>query len=545
MDKLPPEKLQEYDAFPLAHRAGLIHSIAEEDLSIETATIIDVTFLGLFPKSLLEVLQKYKNGLKQDAQPEFDFLIRGLVSAVIYRAITIQHIFQYLLVAIKLQIETDCQKRQEALSTNDEKEPELCSSIHSSSATSTPTAGSNDSTPRKLRYANKCQFLLAKGILRAPVPCAKGRNICPGCILESARQRKTAMVENDIIQAKTSNLILAPMLNYITTPVSIKELRSNLQYLPTLQPNRRDDSIFGVIRYLANSLGFRLSNATAESIDEAMNLLQVKKKWRQATFSCKCRDILNNEQRDNKDRTFCNTCSFIISHHNSPSKTCSGCLQQDSWGSVGSFCLACQFATIIYRNRFHTRYSNYIEKWIPTLATESEDDTFDPHIHRHRSTHQTRTRASCKDLPRLRQELLKNSFEEIRLRSSLAESLCVIENITMLQRDIRHTTGNKHSINSLQSASNASLTTTQDEIFPPREGKSLKQMLPSDPTKLSNTGPSTHDTTIRTPLAPIELNSITSDAASAISRRKQKNRNCTATAKAKKSMQHSETRNIL
>ena len=210
MDKLPPEMLQEYDAFPLAHRAGLIHSIAEEDLSIENATIIDVTFLGLFPKSLLEVLRKYKNGLKQDAQPEFDFLIRGLISAVIYRAITIQHIIQYLLVAIKLQIETDCQKRQEALSTNDEKEPELCSSIHSSSATSTPTAGSNDSTPRKLRYANKCQFLLAKGILRAPVPCAKGRNICPGCILESARQRKTAMVENDIIQAKTSNLILIP-----------------------------------------------------------------------------------------------------------------------------------------------------------------------------------------------------------------------------------------------------------------------------------------------------------------------------------------------
>jgi len=149
--------------------------------------------------TLLEVLRKYKNSLKQDAQPEFDFLIRGLVSAVIYCAITIQHIIQYLLVAIKLQIETDCQKRQEALSINGEKESELCSSVHSSSATSTPTAGSNDSTPRKLCYANKCRILLAKGILRAPVPCAKGRNICPGCILESARQRKTAMVENDII----------------------------------------------------------------------------------------------------------------------------------------------------------------------------------------------------------------------------------------------------------------------------------------------------------------------------------------------------------
>ena len=70
-------------------------------------------------------------------------------------------------------------------------------------------------------------------------------------------------------------------------------------------------------------------------------------------------------------------------------------------------------------------------------------------------------------------------------------------------------------------------------------------MLPSDPTELSNTGPSTQDTTIRTPLAPIDLNSITSDAASAISRRQQKNRNRTAIAKAKKFMQHSETKNIV
>lgn len=64
LKKLPAGKLIDYDNYPLAHRAGIIHSIPKESLSIETATIIEVNFLGLFPKSMLDVLRRYKNNLQ-------------------------------------------------------------------------------------------------------------------------------------------------------------------------------------------------------------------------------------------------------------------------------------------------------------------------------------------------------------------------------------------------------------------------------------------------------------------------------------------------
>mmetsp|Transcript_25116 Transcript_25116/g.35970 ORF Transcript_25116/g.35970 Transcript_25116/m.35970 type:complete len:110 (+) Transcript_25116:1319-1648(+) len=107
VNNIPAKKLMEYDRFPLAHRAGLIHSIPEEILSIDSATITDVNFLGLFPKSSLAVLRSYKNQLKKDLPSDFNKLIAGLIPTVIYWPLTIQRIIHYILAAIKLQIENE------------------------------------------------------------------------------------------------------------------------------------------------------------------------------------------------------------------------------------------------------------------------------------------------------------------------------------------------------------------------------------------------------------------------------------------------------
>jgi hypothetical protein len=68
LKSLPMEKLQEYDNYPLAHRAGLVHCLPEKVLSLDTATITDVNFFGLSPKSLVNVLGGYKRHLKQNTQ---------------------------------------------------------------------------------------------------------------------------------------------------------------------------------------------------------------------------------------------------------------------------------------------------------------------------------------------------------------------------------------------------------------------------------------------------------------------------------------------
>jgi hypothetical protein len=85
-----PEKLQDFGMYPLAHRTGLKHCISEDQLDLNFATIIDLNFMGLFPKSLLVVLRTYKHGLPQNKQDDFDLLISRLLSTVIYIPILIK-----------------------------------------------------------------------------------------------------------------------------------------------------------------------------------------------------------------------------------------------------------------------------------------------------------------------------------------------------------------------------------------------------------------------------------------------------------------------
>jgi len=349
-------------------------------------------------------------------------------------------------------------------------------------------------------------MFLAQGILRKPADCAKGRNLCPGCIIEGTRQRKTATVESEILEANTPNNILAPLLEYTKTPVSIKQLRLALRHLPTMNTSKRDDSIYGVVRYIANSFGFRLSNATAGTIDEPISSKQSREQWRQATFSCKC-SVQNNMQEVHGGRAFCTTCSFIITHRDPANlRLCPGCISQDSWGPIGFLCLACQFATVIFRNRFMTRYNGYMEKWLPMLASDAEEDeTLAPAEQTPRSSQNEHI--SQRELLRLRQLTLNESFTEIRSRSSPDENRCIIENITMLQRDIKRHVNHKRDIQSFKTASDGTPCLDIDENLSPRKKNPLQQKLFSDMTSCSSVSCSQESSCIRPPLVPLDMNS--------------------------------------
>ena len=142
--------------------------------------------------------------------------------------------------------------------------------------------------------------------------------------------------------------------------------------------------------------------------------------------------------------------------------------------------------------------------------------------------------ASYEELQRLRQKSLQNSFKEIRSRSSPAENLLVIENITVLQRDIRNSAGNKWDINSLHSRSIDSWDNGNAENINPRDSKTIKKVLFDDTTSRSSIRHSLGDTTARPPLAPLDINSTAGDSRSLPSRRHQKKRDCTILMKANK-----------
>jgi hypothetical protein len=141
--------------------------------------------------------------------------------------------------------------------------------------------------------------------------CVANRNMCSGCITESLRHKKTLQLEHELLQDSSSNTILAQIPVLLLTGTTLKQFRRTLQHLPTLANKKRDDPIYGAARYLANSIGILINEATSqESLDAPMT---AKKQdiWRQAKLHCKC-----NLQHDNistyGNRSFCNICSYLI-----------------------------------------------------------------------------------------------------------------------------------------------------------------------------------------------------------------------------------------
>jgi hypothetical protein len=109
MGKLHEEKIIEYRTYPHTHRLGFMHSIPEQELKMERATITDVGFLGLFPKPILEVLHIYNREVKKDSNDSdtFTSLIDKLISAFIYRPIMLQKTIQLMIVQKKKQLAKD------------------------------------------------------------------------------------------------------------------------------------------------------------------------------------------------------------------------------------------------------------------------------------------------------------------------------------------------------------------------------------------------------------------------------------------------------
>jgi hypothetical protein len=136
---------------------------------IASTTIADVSFLGFFPKKLLQILQKYANEIKRFNQDSGDFisLIDNLVTAFIYRAITLQKIIRMMIAKKKAEL---YQKEQEANETNNNTQ-----STELSSTSRRTEYSITQPQQRKICYASKCRLLKAKGIIRRPMFCSNNK----------------------------------------------------------------------------------------------------------------------------------------------------------------------------------------------------------------------------------------------------------------------------------------------------------------------------------------------------------------------------------
>jgi hypothetical protein len=85
------------------------------------------------------------------------------------------------------------------------------------------------------------------------------------------------------------NMILAPILQHISSLLSLQQFRKLHQHLPTFMNTKHDDHIFGAARYLVNTLGISLiESQSRDIIDQPMTSIEKKQTWRMATFHCEC-----------------------------------------------------------------------------------------------------------------------------------------------------------------------------------------------------------------------------------------------------------------
>jgi hypothetical protein len=173
--------------------------------------------------------------------------------------------------------------------------------------------------------------------------------------------------------------------------------------------------------------------------------------------------------------------------------------------------LACQLASIAFRNPFQKRLQQLIAEWIPTSSdTEDSSDISTPNNNNH--TLHVSPRDPCQlnisqaDLVTMRKLSYADSFSEIRSRCSPEESQCVIENIIMLQRDFRNYHSTKKDITSMQSDTNES-DTFADENLSPRKKSSVQKQLFQEDQSLSEAS-----SAYRPPLLSLDINTMSNSS---------------------------------
>jgi hypothetical protein len=170
LGKIPAEANEAFDTYPLAHRAGLLHLIPETEFNINFATIIDVSFLGLFPKAILQCLQQYAREVERSNHDKNAFLrlIENLVTAFVYHPIMIQKVIHILL----SKAQTHLYKLHKERTTTNESNDDTDSTRYGSLITNiTRRHTDNNMAPNdtiissRPCHAHKCRLLKAKGIL--------------------------------------------------------------------------------------------------------------------------------------------------------------------------------------------------------------------------------------------------------------------------------------------------------------------------------------------------------------------------------------------
>jgi len=368
----------------------------------------------------------------------------------------------HLLIAQHQEELTSCiLENQNNINNNRNAETSQISSVTTTTEGIPNNIGESSNTRTLVRrhkcYAIKCRLLQAAGVIRKTMLCSIGKTICSGCYIETSKHRRVKQLENEILHLLADNNTLSPLVQAKTHSISIQQFRKILECLPTFANKSRDDIIFGAAKYVANTIGVKITQGHKTStfaLDESLSITAVNELWRQAAFFCRCSE---SNPITYGIRCFCQSCSYLIRRVPDPCNICPSCNIYESWERSDAPCLSCQLASIVYRNPFEERFDILVNTWLPTGEfSESGSEDSQQNI-----THD--------ELFHLRCSFLDESIASIKAKSSHAQNQSVFKELTNLKTTLRKSKVSAPSSTGLQSnsidiLSQQSHNTTQTRI---------------------------------------------------------------------------------
>jgi len=211
-----------------------------------------------------------------------------------------------------------------------------------------------------------------------------------------------------------------------------------------------------------------------------MTTRQSNNAWRQARFLCKCSGA-TTAKKIFGPRTFCTACYYLLAHPSISHVTkCPGCNINESWENIGATCLACQLATITFRNPLEQRYRKFLEQWLPG-SDDDDSAAGDVPVTTPDRCPLSDSTLTQDELYHLRQASFNSSFAELKSRNPSGQTSYVFENLSLLQKSVTHNfTTYKNDLQSLQS--DTILSYLDNENRPPkkvpRTGQKRTPVLP-------------------------------------------------------------------
>ena len=233
--QLQPEKLDEYNKWPLSHRAGLIHSIAEEKFDLGSATIFDVVYLGLVPKAILQPIYKFQsklphNGAQENSIMEMQAHVNMLITSLVWRPLIVQKVVNYLLAHEKNQLSLHAPKQ-----TTQDNAINTPNNYSTKGSTQTHQSENTKSRPTHKRCTGlKCKILCHLGILRRPLENTTKGKVCSVCTREDAKRRKTIFMEDEFLATVISEEQAQLLIPHMDQPTSLPHFRKLIGYLSSI-----------------------------------------------------------------------------------------------------------------------------------------------------------------------------------------------------------------------------------------------------------------------------------------------------------------------